>query len=335
MFDQLEAADRANAESLIKAGAQSNENLAKAAQDELLAAIVEPIRQGVITGDIIGGIFVPEVLQPGSQAKYPIDFYRTDNANDYVAYVAPAHGKVSYAIAEGDEVTVPTFRVNNSIDIPLHYLRDVRWPILSRAMEVLEAGFVKKFNDDGWHVIEKAAADRNIVVYDAAAGAGEFTKSLVTSLKTVMARNGGGNSTSTNKASLTHLYTSLEAIDDVRNWGIGQIDEITRNQIYNMSDGEAVRIFGTNIVGLFELGENQAYQKFYTTNIGGSMGASDVEIVIGLDLSKNDSFVMPIREQVSIFSDQARHREGFASWYGWGEQGYGVLDGRRTIIGSL
>jgi hypothetical protein len=138
-----------------------------------------------------------------------------------------------------------------------------------------------------------------------------------------------------NKAALTHLYTSLEAIDDVRNWGIGQIDEITRNQIYNMGDGDAVRIFGTNIVGLFELGENQAYQNFYDDVIGGSMGGSDVEIAIGLDLSRKDSFVMPIREQVSIFSDPTRHREGFASWYGWGEQGYGVLDGRRTLIGSL
>jgi hypothetical protein len=335
MFDQLEAADRAKAESLIKAGAQNSKDLAAVAQDELLAAVVEPIRQGVITGDIIGGIFTPEVLQPGSSAKFPIDFYRTDNANDYVAYVAPAHGKVSYAVVEGDEVTIPTFRVNNSIDIPLHYLRDVRWSILSRAMEVLEAGFVKKFNDDGWHVILKAAADRNVVVYDSAAGAGEFTKRLVTSLKTVMARNGGGNSSSMNKAALTHLYTSLEAIDDVRNWGIGQIDEITRNQIYNMGDGDAVRIFGTNIVGLFELGENQVYQNFYDDVIGGSMGGSDVEIAIGLDLSRKDSFVMPIREQVSIFSDPTRHREGFASWYGHGEQGYGVLDGRRTLIGSL
>ena len=65
------------------------------------------------------------------------------------------------------------------------------------------------------------------------------------------------------------------------------------------------------------------------------MGASDVEIVVGLDLSKNDSFMMPIRQEVSIFPDDALHRQQRAGFYGWSEYGVAVLDNRRVVLGSL
>jgi len=37
-------------------------------------------------------------------------------------------------------------------------------------------------------------------------------------MKTVMRRNGGGNSTSANRGQLTDLYVSPEAVEDIRNW---------------------------------------------------------------------------------------------------------------------
>ena len=82
-------------------------------------------------------------------------------------------------------------------------------------MEVLEASFVKKMNDDGWHTILAAGVDRNIVVFDSDAAAGQFTKRLVNLMKTVMRRNGGGNSSSNNRGQLTDLYVSPEAMEDL------------------------------------------------------------------------------------------------------------------------
>ena len=97
---------------------------------------------------------------------------------------------------------VPTYDVGASIDYLLKYARDARWDIVGRAMDVLQGQFTKKMNDDGWHTILSAGVDRNILVYDADASSGYFSKRLVSLMKTIMRRNGGGNSTSINRGQM-------------------------------------------------------------------------------------------------------------------------------------
>jgi hypothetical protein len=157
-------------------------------------------------------------------------------------------------------------------------------------------------------------------------------------MKTVMRRNGGGNSTSANRGLLTDLYVSPEAMEDIRNWGVDQIDEVTRREIYTANDGAINRVFGVNLHDLDELGVGQQYQLFYSSASGGlgaSMPAGKTEIVVGLDLRKRDSFIMPIRQEVQIFEDETLHRQKRAGFYGWAELGFAVLDNRRVLIGSL
>ena len=177
----------------------------------------------------------------------------------------------------------------------------------------------------------------DIVVFDDDAANGQFSKRLVSLMKTVMRRNGGGNSTSNNRGALTDLYVSPEAMEDIRNWGVDQVDEVTRREIYVANDGSNVltRIFGVNLHALDELGEGQEYQLYYENVLSGTMPASDVEIVVGLDQSKRDSFIMPVREQVQIFEDESLHRQKRAGFYGWAEQGFAVLDNRRVLLGSF
>ena len=69
-----------------------------------------------------------------------------------------------------------------------------------------------------------------------------------------MRRNSGGNSASVGRGSLTDLYVSPEALEDVRNWGLDQIDEVTRREIYTAAEGGApiTRIF-MNLHDLDEL----------------------------------------------------------------------------------
>ena len=79
---------------------------------------------------------------------------------------------------------------------------------------------------------------------------------LVSLLKTVMRRNGGGNSASNNRGLLTDLYVSPEAMEDIRNWGVDQVDEVTRREIYTAADGSVKQdIFGVNLHDLDELGD--------------------------------------------------------------------------------
>lgn len=319
---------------LVRSGSQRKEE-SVAANAEFAKALELPLRQGVLNGNILDGIFEPITLAQSATPEFPLDLLSPGTEKDFVAYTVPNHGYVPEKHVESDYVMVPTYDIGSSIDYLLKYARDARWDVVGRAMEVLEGSFVKKMNDDGWHTILAAGLDRNIVVYDSDAVAGLFSKRLVSLMKTVMRRNGGGNSASTNRGILTDLYFSPEAMEDIRNWNVDQIDEFTRREIYTAADGTVNRVFGINLHDLDELGEGQEYQLYYTSALAGALPGTKTELVVGLDLRKRDSFIMPIREQVQIFEDDTLHRQKRAGFYGWAEQGFAVLDNRRVILGAL
>lgn len=321
---------------LLKTSGSFKKEESLAAVHEMAKALELPLRQGILNGNILGNIYETITLTESSTPEFPLDFLAPGTEKEFVAYSIPNHGYIPQRHVEGDYIMVPTYDIGASIDWNLKYARDARWDIVGRAMEVLEASFVKKLNDDGWHTVITAAADRNIVVLDSDAQTGQFTKRLVSLMKVVMRRNGGGNSASNNRGMLTDLYVSPEAMEDIRNWNVDQIDEITRRQIF-VADGDNAlnRIFGVNLHDLDELGEGQEYQLFYDNELGGTLPGGDVELVVGLDQRKSDSFVMPVRESVQIFEDDTLHRQKRAGMYGWAEQGFAVLDNRRVILGSL
>ena len=319
---------------LIRSGSMQKE-VAMAANSEFAKALELPLRQGILNGDILDNIFEPVILAQSATPEFPLDFLSPGTEKDFVAYTIPNHGYIPQRHVEGDYVMVPTYDIGASIDYLLKYARDARWDIVGRAMEVLEAQFVKKLNDDGWHTLLAAGVDRNLIVFDSAAAAGLFTKRLVSLMKTVMRRNGGGNSASTNRGILTDLYISPEAMEDIRTWGIDQIDEFTRREIYTAQDGSLNRVFNVNLHDRDELGEGQQYELFYENVLAGTLPAGDSELVVGLDLRKRDSFIMPVRQQVQIFEDDTLHRQKRAGFYGWAEQGFAVLDNRRIILGSM
>jgi hypothetical protein len=325
---------------LVRSGSLNKEE-ALAANAEFAKALELPLRQGILNGDILDGIFEPITLNQGATPEFPLDFLAPGTEKDFVAYTIPNHGYIPERHVEGDYVMVPTYDIGASIDYLLKYARDARWDVVGRAMEVMEAQFVKKMNDDGWHTLLAAGVDRNIVVYDSDAAPGQFTKRLVSLMKTVMRRNGGGNSASNNRGILTDLFVSPEAMEDIRNWGVDQVDEVTRREIYVAADGSINRVFSVNLHDLDELGEGQEYQLFYSNVLNGTLpenysGSDDkVELVVGLDMRKRDSFIMPIRAQVQIFEDDTLHRQKRAGFYGWAEQGFAVLDNRRVLLGAL
>ena len=321
---------------LVRSGSLKREE-SLSASAEFAKALELPLRQSILSGDIINGIFEPIQLAQSATPEFPLDFLAPGTEKDFVAYTIPNHGYIPERHVEGDYVMVPTFDIGASIDYLLKYARDARWDVVGRAMEVLESSFVKKMNDDGWHTLMAAGVDRNVVVFDSDADSGQFTKRLVSLLKTVMRRNGGGNSASTNRGMLTDLYVSPEAVEDIRNWGVDQVDEVTRREIYVAGDGSGSlnRLFGVNLHDIDELGEGQEYQLFYENVLNGNLPTGDVELVVGLDLRKRDSFIMPIREQVQIFEDDTLHRQKRAGFYGWAEQGFAVLDNRRVLLASL
>lgn len=339
-FNDIDQATLEKYSHLLKQTGSQNKEEALAAQHAFAAVIQTPLRQGVLVGSNITEIFQPTPFQPGAAVQFPLDFYRPDNAHEFSAYTIPGQGKIPERQIESDYLMVPTYDTGSSIDWLLKFSRDARWDIVGRAMEVLENGFVQKWNNDGWHTILAAGFDRNIVVSDANAAAGQFTKRLISLMKLVMRRNGGGNATSLNRSRLTHLFVSPEAMEDMRNWDAAEVDEVTRRELYVADDTGAAEVFGVRIVALDELGEGQEYQTYYQSVIAtgaanNGMAAGDVEIVVGLDLSQNDSFYMPVVEPLQVFEDDNLHRSRRAGFYAWSAQGFAVLSNSRILLGSL
>jgi hypothetical protein len=317
---------------LLRASGSVNKEDSLKATREIAKALELPLRQGILSGDILSGVFSPVKLDSSASAEFPLDWLAPGSEMDYVAFTIPNHGYIPERLIAGDYVTIPLYEIGNSISWLLKYARDARWDVVGRAMEVMRSGFVKKMNDDGWHTILGAGVDRNIVVLDSDADPGQFTKRLVSLAKNLMRRNGGGNSTSNNRGQLTDLFISPEGMEDMRNWNVDQVDEITRREIYLAGDGTINRIFGVNLHTLDELGEGQEYQLYFENELGGSLPGSDVELAVGLDLSKNDSFFMPVRSFPEVFVDDNLHRQRRAGVYGWAELGFAVLDTRRVLL---
>lgn len=323
---------------LLKRAGSPNKVEALIAQAEIAKAIETPLRKGILVGNILENIFERMVFDPGSSTEFPLDLLSPGEEADFVAYTNPQHGYIPQKAVEGDYVQIPTYSIAASIDYTLRYAREARWDIVRRCAEILEASFVKKMNDDGWHTILAAAVDRNVMVFDPDAAEVQFTKRLISLMKMVMRRNAGGNSASLRRGKLTDLYMSPEGIEDVRNWTIDQLDDQSRRVIYVAGDGDSsmTNIFGVNLHGLDEFGEGQEYQNYYSSQLGGTLGPnSDAELVIGLDQQNKDSFVMPIKQEVTVFEDGELHRHQRAGLYGWAELGFGVLDTRRVILGSF
>jgi len=321
---------------LYKDTGSNDTNKAYAAQTEFAQALTTPLREGVLVGNILGDIFETIQVEPGSTTEYPLDLISPGLEGEHVAYTNPGHGRIPERAVESDYVMIPTYSITSSIDYLLRYAREARWDVAARASQVMQAGFVKKMNDDGWHTLLAAGVDRNILVYDGDATAGFFTKRLVSLMQTVMRRNAGGNTGSANRGRLTDLYLSPEALEDVRNWGFSEISDQDRSRIYNTTgEGPVTNVFGVALHDLDELGEGQEYQNFFTGALGGAVEASDLELVIGLDQGTNDSFIMPQKEALQVFTDPMLHRQQRVGYYGWMELGFGVLDNRRIILGSF
>lgn len=321
---------------LLRATASDDFEAAMAAQRALAAALTEPLRQGIFDEDNLGGIFSRQVLAPGAQANYQLDFVRPGEEDiNFTAVTLPKQGRVPERHVEGDELWVPTFRIANAIDWDLRYARDARWDIVARALDVYRMGFTRKINEDGWHTLLAAADARGLVITDPIAQNGQFTKELVSKMITAMTRNAGGNG---NAGKLTDLYVSMEAVEDIRAWDLSEIDEVTRREILVSAGTSAMNLYGVRIHAMTEFGVGQEYQNYITNVLGRSVtavDAGDAEFVVGLDRSTNDSFVQPIRQELQTFEDPALHRQQRAGYYGWMEHGFAVLDNRRLELGTF
>ena len=334
------------AELMLRAAASPVKQEREMAQRAIAAELDWPLRQGIFDKDNLGGIFERQLLARGAQAEYPFDFIEPGTEDDYVAYTLPRQGRLPERHVESDQVFVPTFRVGNSINFDIRFAEQARFDVILRAIRVYEAGYVRKNNSDGWRVILTAADGRGTVVTSRGgapltgadtvptAAAGQFTKELVSRMRTAMTRGAGGNG---NAGRLTDLYISLEGMEDILAWDASDIDDFTRRQIFVSEEYGLAQVYGVTLHAMTEFGRGQEYENFLVSVLGRAHQTTPInfeEYCIGLDLSTMDSFVQPVRKELETLEDPDLYRQQEIGFYGWMEHGFACLDNRRVIIGE-
>lgn len=333
-FRQYDRTPPAEMRDLLKETASERWEVAAGAMRELAVALTTPLKRAILVGDISGNIFEREVIEAGTSPEYAIDFLTPGAEKDHIAYTNSGYGRIPEREVSGDYVRVPTYEVASSIDWPMKYARQARWPVLGRAMQVFEASFIRKHNNDCFYTLITAAAARNVAVWDDQATAGFFTKRLISLAKLTMRRNAGGNTASAGRGRLTDVYLSPEALEDMRSWDLTQVDDATRREIY-LSSGEGTEVetvFGVRLHPVDEFGVGQEYQTFFNDTLQATTPGSKNEIAIGLDLTNRDSFVMPVTLPLQVYDDPMLWRQRRQGVYGYEEYGMAVLDARRIVI---
>lgn len=328
---------------VLKSTASADPVIRAKAITEFFTAVELPIRQAVFDGNNTGNIFNKTTLAPGVSPEIPVDIIAPGTEGDYRAFTNPGKGYIPSLMTSGDKFTLSTISDANGVEWDLEHARNARWDIISRYMEALAAGFVKKENDNCWHTLLASAADRGLVIYDAGAPVGQFSKKLFSLARCAFARNGGGNTTSMKRGRMTDVYLSCEGIEEVLNWNLDQIPDTVRAQMYSMSgnDNTSISILKVNLHEMMELGPGQEYQDYYLNNLNGDLvpiigsthTAADVELAVAFDLATRDSFFILETQPLQIFQDGAEgsalHRSQKGGAYGWRRYGVGVLDTRR------
>jgi len=331
---------------LLRAMASRDQRKADAARQAFAQELISPLRRGIFDADNLGEIYSPQVIPYGATASYPLDFVRPGDEDAYTAYTLAEQGRLPERRVEASEINVPTFKIGNSIDWDIKFMKEARWDVVQRALAVFEAGFVRKINSDGWRTVLAAAADRGLIVQangtaaftgsasclTTAASAGEFTKELVSRMHTAMTRGAGGNG---NAGRLTDLYLSLEAMECVRAWDATRIDEFTRREIFTSADKGLAKVYGVIMHAMTEFGQDQEYDAFLETVLGLAKPGSTEQFCVGLDLSTDDSFVMPIKEELEVYDDPNLTRFQRMGVYGWMRHGFACLDNRRVLLGAF
>jgi len=328
---------------VLKATASVDPVIRAKAITDFFSAIQLPVRSAIFDGDNTSNIFNVTQLAPGVSPEIPTDVIAPGQEGDYRAFTNPGKGYIPAVMSSGDKFTLATIGDANAVEWDLEHARNARWDIIGRYMEALIAGFTKKQNDNCWHTILAAVADRGLTIYDAAAPVGMFTKKLFSLARCNMARGGGGNTTSIKKSKMTDVYMSCEGIEEILNWDLTQVPDSVRSQLYSMSgkDNTTLDILGVKLHELRELGVGQEYQNYYVNTLGGALvpvigsthTVADIELGIALDLSTRDSFIMLETQALQLFEDGREgsplHRSQKGGVYGWRRYGVGVLDSRR------
>jgi hypothetical protein len=200
-------------------------------------------RRGALKG-LVAGIVSCLTLDVKAETKTDYESVVLDKGPitmDGWGYDLPIKGEIPEQIVFGDTVQVPTYDIRGAIDYQIEH-----------------------GDDKAWSKIVELAGDSKIVTYDNPPSAEElqahFKQAMLQHVKVTarldreemfeLGKRGPYHRYVTfpievdvevkvkSKCDLTDVYMSPEALEDISNWGVDQIDEATRKEILCNDTGE-------------------------------------------------------------------------------------------------
>jgi len=322
-------------------------------------ALSTPILQEVRLMSVMRQLFAVENLGPGAQAVYPVadDF-------DIPVWVLPGLGYVAQNFIEGvgEDVYVPIFRIDASAQWKIEYAIDGRVDIATRAARNMARSIAEYEEECGWRVIIPGLTSnfagqgllnaRSAPIYEVPAGspgAGYLSKELINKMIVGFQRT---------DRTLTQLWISPEDAADIREWTDVDIDPVTRREIFQaagmgriwnielrvMKHLGAVGKFNinssTSSYGIFKASGGGTFRDYTltnpnTVNANGEVTTVGETQIYGFDTTTNDSLVMPIKQEFTVYDDPTLLRKQQQGVFGWERLGFAMLDSRIGGVGVI
>lgn len=349
---------------LIRAMASKNRITALEAR-EAFAALLQPVANQVLNqAGTTAQIYRPSPYDEDDSPSIPLDIFYATESNFIQVWTSGgvAGGIPTNQFTGLQELKISTFKLESAISWLERYAKRARVDVVSAGLSRLMSEVVTKKNRNGWSVLMKALAEastngsdhlitsttQNVLQLD------DFNRLLTLSARINESYDGG--TSDENAVTLTDIYLSPEMMEEIRSMAYEpqnttatpNTDESTavplpdnmREQIYRSAG--ASEIYGITIHQLKELGVGEKYTHLFdswtTGNIAHStqaFDATDDEIIVGIDLSRENSCIMPIARNaengenfVLQPDDQWTARSSKFGFWGACELGFVVVDAR-------
>ncbi len=289
---------------LIAAMGSKNRIESEAAQAAFAQLISPVLGEAYLQADTTGGLYQNLTYRQDDDPSLPLELFSQVTEGYFSIWSAPMPGGIpSNTVHQPvDEVKFHTYRLDSAWSILQKYARQMRLPIIAKALERLLQEVLLKTNQAAWSVVLAALAQASHTVKGVASGHVFATETdaivtlddlnaMLTFFRRLNASWAGGTPVG-GASKPTDIYLSPEIMQFLRSMAYNPINtrggnataitansqtsasavvalpEAQRAGLYN--SGGVPEFYGMNLIELLELGESQDYQLLFADYIGGT-----------------------------------------------------------------
>lgn len=274
---------------LVELFAQTGEIQNVEERQAFAAALQLPINRYIEADNIARTIFTVDHIGPEGSAIYPKDIAGID------AWVVPSITSAPQNLVGMEEIHVPTFAIDSSVEWTLALARQRRFDIVRRQAVVLRDAIVRKENEIAWELVRGALSpDRTVAL----TGETTLTKSAY--------NKGFQMMTSKDGFKVDLVIANAKRASDIREWSSNDLDPTTMREVWRSAG--IGNIWGADIITFNELEDNEVF--FFDTS---RLGA------------------MPIKQDFTTFDDPTAITKFRQRVLGYEDVGFVVFDANAIV----